>query len=286
MSRRLIGLRQLAWSLDDLSPAVKGSRTGAGDRGEFASVWRECGACGGEGERPDRFGRLRFCEGCGGRGGFRVDPYTEQASVVAWQSGPPSRRVLCDACGGSGRRGAHGLTCGRCGGSGGFSVPLVAADEDPLEREPGVRLEAALERRARAGSYTELERALLSLFARDRRGWRGFMRGRVFVRAEDEPSDGVWDVEPASGAEVFLLSKMPSRVRVPADVRHAWEHRHVFRRQAEQARAKGRHGSRLHRDRRDRQIRELYDRGRGLSSDVLAERFGISARQVRNIVRG
>lgn len=283
MSRRLIALRQLAWSLDDLRPAVKASRTGAGSRGEAATRRQECPTCRGDRQVRDKFQRLVSCVTCEGKGWVKVDPYTQRSDAVGWASGPPTRRVLCDACGGSGRRGAHGEGCGRCGGSGGFSVPLVAED-DVLRGDPAVRLESQLERRARAGSYVELERALGRLLASDQWAWREFIRTRVLVDARHEDSEGAWDREPATSGERTLLGWMPRPIRVPADVRHAWEHRHVHRRQAEQAREKARYGSKGRRDRRDRQIRELYDRGRGLSSDVLADRFGISTSQVRRIV--
>lgn len=280
MSKRLLALRMLAWSFYDFGPSVKGSSTGAGERGEMATAPRECAACGGEGVRRDRWGREQPCESCRGRGSVRVDPYTEKAEAAVWAgSGLRSRRVLCDACGGSGRWGAHGDTCSRCGGSGGFSVPFEVL-EDPLRGDPSLRLEEALESRSRAGSYSELGRALDGLLVASPARWRGFWEWMAV-----EPSEGLWDVAGPSWAEVFLLGRMPGRIRVPADVRYAWEHRHVHARQAEQARERSR--SRVHRrlTARDRQIRELYADGRGLPSDVIAERFGISASQVRRIVR-
>lgn len=161
-------------------------------------------------------------------------------------------------------------------------MPLVASEDDGTRPEPGLVLEAQLEARLRAGSYAELEAAIAAVRAEEPRGVRAWREWMTV-----EPWEGAWDREPVvSAVEVKLLRRMPARIRVPADVRYAWEHRHVHARQAESARAKGRHANEHRRRRRDQQIRELYAGGHGLPSDVLAERFGISARQVRSIVRG
>lgn len=143
-------------------------------------------------------------------------------------------------------------------------------------------LEAQLEARLRAGSYAELEAAIAAVRAEEPRGVRAWREWMTV-----EPWEGAWDREPVvSAVEVKLLRRMPARIRVPADVRYAWEHRHVHAQRADQARQKVRYGSSGRRSQRDRQIRELWAAGHGLPSDVLAERFGISARQVRRIVSG
>ncbi len=285
-------IQALAWSLDDLLPLPATSTgsivRGSSVRGEGPSRRVACSACDGEGRLVDRFGRSVPCLVCGGRvagdghrarrgsGRVAVDAYTERQ--VATVEGPATvvrvERVGCAWCQtGAGGRSSGGLPrgcgvragrrCEACDGSGWRELTRV----DPLEVATGDAggggVEAALDRRAAAGSYRELERTLSALRVRAPRVWRVWV---AVVRFEVPARSGDGRVVEAGWR--FVEAWMPGRVRVPSGVLVAW-------------RARGERGRVVGRDERIR-----ADVLRGVPVRQVALEVGLSESRVQRIAYG
>lgn len=287
----------LLGSLYDLLPAPHGAlRT---ESGLTPAARRPCPVCGHTdtlGVVTDRFKRTAPCTTCGGRepapgvrgrkgrGWVAVDPMDalEQPIRTETADAPtrPARVVKCDACEGSGVGGAHldaeGLEyrdrCRYCDGTGHRAVTSITSDDDAR------RDDEAIERRANAGSYRELDRALDQLHAAHPRVWAATMSVHVHHTAP-EPTAGTYHAQLLRFALVYLDARMPDPIRVPGSVREADRNR------AEQLkRIRGRGTSTRALAERDREIRRLARQGK--PRPWIASEYGLSVRQVGNVVNG
>lgn len=246
----------------------------------------------GRGWVKDRFQRRVPCSACGEVGWIARDPMDSQGvrvgSVATSATARPRQTVECDACGGDGVR--RGERCVRCDGVGRrdlhvFELHLDTRDVD--ERDP---LLTAIETRNAAGSYAELERALVGIarhvnkpavFAPLTRVAPGALRllDEVFL----PPADRVLDELEEGERQLVELSlryvvwRMPERIRVPAQVvANARELRE------QRKRVRGRQG--LAAVKRNSEIRQLVRRGS--PSQHIAVEYGLSVAQVNRIVAG
>lgn len=240
----------LAWSLDDLLPAAKTASFG-GVSGEGPSRRVVCPACNGARVVDVRVRgvvvRREACDTCAGSGRVAEDAYTERRVGTLEQVGDRRRveRVGCAWCQEPARSSwqptvAHpggswvphserldrlprgcgvraGVACVACDGTGWRELTLVDVLEPGGVRD-GARTESMLDRRAALGSYRELDQAI----GRVRRV--APLAARVWVaelvvgvpfehRRRRQLLAAAWDAVDAL---------MPSRVRVPEDVRVAW----------------------------------------------------------------
>lgn len=278
-----------------LAPQEREPCTACGGVRLLDDFGREIRRARGRGVVRDRFGRRLPCTGCGGRvaiagellkrgrvaqGGEIVpgagwvarDPMdslgVRVGSASTSSATRPRRTVPCDRCGGSGMW--KGERCPTCDGDGRrvlhvFELALDLRDVD--ERDP---LVAAIDRRNRAGSYGELDRALDELRRRAPVVARGLLAAVDHGRVLD------LRLELALG---FVVDRMPDPVKVPAEVRANERERREQRK-----RAKGRSVDAASRERRDVEIRKLV--GERKPVQWVAAEFGLSVAQVNRIAGG
>lgn len=120
----------------------------------------------------------------------------------------------------------------------------------------------------RAGSYPELEDALLWLEARHSVLYRAFWQ-YIVVRQSEDVTGTLRSLLDA--ACELLASRMPPRIRVPAAAL------------SEARVGNGRHANGWARGRRNEEIRKRYAQGESLTS--LAARFGLQRRTVEKLTR-
>lgn len=278
----------LAWSLHDLEPAPV-TATGAivrrsGSTGLAPGRWEPCSTCGGHrnvGERSgedygysrglgsvkDKFGTPQPCSECAGNGRVMVDPFVglRVSTAEAPLAAPRTVRVMCDRCGGTG---VHRFArCDGCDGAGQVAIPA----ELRLDEKRSPQGETALERRARVGSYRELETTLRTVRDLSPAAYQTWVRSYVTLESVNDTDEFL----ALGWAMVGLL--MPDRVMVPADVWHAWLDKDSPRRVKSTREVKCDPAAlRV----RNRQLRER----RGQPVAVLAAEFGLSESQVRRIV--
>jgi hypothetical protein len=262
----------------------------------------------GSGWRRDRFGRPFPCEACGGftepdgtlhkgKGKLAYDPYdnNQEPRKIGADDKPIAPAVtLTRKCLNGCRpdekgknRLANGWTCPECRGKGRVRiVPLLdvseereASDVDPIER------------RDRAGSYAELEDAIRRIakhvnkpepFKRlindDGRLARDLYH-RVWVGSTDD-NIPLADLPPmhrelAELARRYVISAMPSEIRVPAGVVYAWERRN----ERDEMRAKVRNVNGTTLNRRDEMMLLRLEAGESVPS--LAAEYGLKERGVQ-----
>jgi hypothetical protein len=304
VNERQVKITQLLGSLHDHLPGLKGSlRTSSGLTANERVACPGCAHLDEPGWTVDRFKRRTPCVSCGGapeptgksgnwrksdggRGWVSVDPMDADRRPVqtVTEAAPPTRpprMVTCDACGGTGAGIPHidldtgrewRDPCRRCNGGGKRSVvtvpPLMLGAEDPGD---DARLEHAIDRRRRLGSYHELEDALgwLPPLVRSCTVWVYGYGGDVAEHHSDLPELGLG----------LLDRLMPAVIRVPADVRAAEK-----RRAEHMRRVKGLARSNAAVLERDREIRRMIRRGR--PTQWVAGEFGLSVRRVNEIVAG
>lgn len=242
--------------------------------GLVPAVLEACPDCQGAGRVRDRFGRWSSCSRCRGRGQVAYDPMDAQhvpvGSVATVATARPRRTVRCDGCGGDGVHGS-GRRCEVCGGAGRCDLHVFELRVDGRDQEERDALVAAIERRAQAGSYVELDRALELLRRRDRGGYRGLLAA---VDAGETPLP-----DSVEAALVFVVARMPEPVRVPAEVRANGRERAEWRR-----RVKGRGVSAEALRRRDGEIRRALRQG--VPTQRVAFEYGLSVATVYRIRGG
>ena len=241
---RLEAVSALLWSLEDVQPSPKCSRS-YDVRGEAPDSWTECENCAGKGLTQDRFGRETPCEPCGGKGRFQVDSHTGER-ISGEESAAPvrTRRVLCDRCAGTGvmpgrLSGETGIVrCTMCDGAGRVSVPLLP------------------------GESTSPQRVLDD--------------GSPLQRLR---SKGDWDRLEALGTPLpeQAVKLLSGPVKVPGDVLVAYRDRHRRLKLSEQARV-----GRVYRGgRKKRLVVEMLRNGSTVSE--VAAYVGVTERQVRRL---
>lgn len=241
LSSRRSSIALLAGSLFDfLGPLV---RRGTSDLAPME--WAVCPDCGGEGVRRDRFRRESVCVTCGGReqeldvsgkvvvrarrgkGRVKIDPMDRERRPIGSVETPdaPARIVtaLCDECGGAGAHG-NGRRCGTCDGSGrrSWSPFVLRVDDEPGAGDVGGAWLNAIVRRDDAGDYARLERALSELLQADVTD--GTRLHRLWTARYVLGGNGALapvDADRLEQAWVFIEARMPSSVKVPADIRRS-----------------------------------------------------------------
>lgn len=285
----------LLGSWHDFLPSPKGSlRTVAGLAPGRRVVCPDCGFGDRRGFRVDRFKRSVPCETCGGRfagpgvrakrgrGFVAVDAMDADRQPIRVEHGDvgtkPAPTKLCDSCGGTGVGGAHldetgrefRAACDRCAGSGRRSVAVFDLALEPDRGDADTAAESAIERRAAAGSYFELDRALAEL----RSAWPSLYRAVVSAYVDgDEEARKLRLVEVGL---VFLERRLPDPIRVPAGVVRA-----AKLAKARRALAVGRGAGRMQIEKRDKEIRSLIRQGR--PSQWVAAEYGLSVSTVNRI---
>lgn len=263
----VLGLRVLAWSLPDVQPGPSGGELRGAQRGEAPGRWQLCASCDGVGVVADKFRRSQVCGECKGLGRFEVDSFTlRRVGSVAVSAPAPTRRHLCDRCGGSGVMpgrylGESGMVrCEGCDGEGQIGVPLSLV----LSR-PAFRLDdSPLSRLRSAGDWDVLE----GLLNRMRTESHGLFREYHALRVGK-----LLDDVRALESERWLLDQKP-HWRVPAEVRTAHANAAKRAQLAERQRA-----GRVYRGgRRLTRARELARSG--LTAAEIAASLGISVRSV------
>lgn len=209
-------------------------------RGELATAWIDCPACGGSGERRVRTVMQR-CDECRGRGVVKVDPYTgRKGGTLESDLHDRVRWVICDGCGGPrpGRApGMHGngQQCERCADSGrpGYvrapSKPIrpwrgmARPTADAPELGPGDPVIACMERRQLAGSYEELGLALGVLRLEQLHVYRLVVQVFVEAATEEDDLDTRGETLLREGLQQ-IDGMMPEEIRVPGWAAR-WEQR-------------------------------------------------------------
>lgn len=246
-----------------------GSSTSSG----FApAVIVRCDACV-RGRVRDRFGRPQTCSRCGGAGRLAFDPYDALRAPVGSSAtaatARPRRRVRCDRCDGEGVW--KGERCALCDGDGWRDLHVFELAIDVRDRDERDPLAAAVEARAEAGSYVELDRALERL-----RAWSVIRWGSLLDEVDRFRA-------PASTAGEqglsFVVPRMPDPIRVPADVR---ANARLLRER--RTRAKGRGSDPRALAERDREIR-LHRRA-GRSVQWIAAEYELSVATVYEVLNG
>lgn len=258
--------------------------------GQGPSKTIPCPVCGGSGVVKNKWGAVIVCETCNIRGRITVDGYTGEQVQVANGNGNgrlgrewvaeflvlcdrDSIHRLCDRCAGEGAW--KGARCEVCDGRGRVAVPGSWVKSRPAGNGFGsdgdAAVLAACDRREKAGSYRELDRALADL----RRAF-----GARAVELLDTPT-----VELSEGALVtvdlllvFVDQRMPDPVRVPS-----WAVKNEQDRCRHRTVVRGRQAGVMASARRDREIRALARDGQAVQ--WIAAEYGVSVRLVYEIVR-
>lgn len=246
--------------------------------GLVPAVREPCASCDGVGSVVDRYRREARCSACGGAGWVARDPMdafgVRVGSAATASSARPRRSVVCDACDGAGVR--RGERCVRCDGEGRrdlhvFELHLDVRDVD--ERDP---LLSAIERRNASGSYRELERGLVALWAAEA---AAAVQLLACVDEQRIPSFEAPHYLVFERGLRFVVERMPSPIRVPAEVVANARERAEWRK-----RVKGRGTSAEALRRRDGEIRRAL-RG-GVPLQRVAFEYALSVRRVQQIARG
>jgi hypothetical protein len=266
----------------------------------------DCGSSETPGWRVDSFKRRTPCVTCGGKPGERpkggkgvvaVDPMDSQRQVIGSSdtaaSSRPRRRVKCDACqdiDGTPTGVVKGERCTVCGGDGWRDLHRFDLALDVREDVDVDALTASIARRDAAGSYHELDLALAGIsrvvnkpliylaLTVNATEARRLLDDLYLTRARDERSLTQFERALVDLALLYLDSRMPDPIRVPADVIA----NDRLRRDA--AKAKGQALNDHQRKARDQQIRQWAREGRPYS--WIRSQVGLSDRQVREIING
>lgn len=286
MTRQREAILLLLGSIDDHWPSL--GTNFRPTRGLTAAKRVPCPDCGhtaARGWRVDSFKRRTPCVTCGGaveptgahgqwlvrdggKGVVRVDPMdADQAPVrTETQAAPPTRAprlVACDACDGSGVRGAR--RCERCDGSGRRQVVTFAATPgDEKRADLGATLNA-IRARDDAGDYHALDWALARLPRRYRRLVLT-VHGPARSTAVEELTEN--EAKHLERALLLLDGAMPHKPRVPGYVRTA-----AKRKTSPKGAMTNPHQLAL----RDNEIRRLIRRG--TPRQWVAREYGLSVSQ-------
>lgn len=295
----------LLWSLHDFTPGPKSAlRTVSGLAAGERVPCPDCGLSDHVGYRVDSFKRRTPCVTCGGKpepsgrhgqwlvrdagsGVVQVDRMDSLRAPVRTvdQAAPPtkpSRTVRCDGCAGEGAGGAHLDESGReyrdpcrhCGGSGRRTVAVFDLSLEREVSDSDTRLEDAIEKRAAAGSYGELDRALAEL----KIAWPSLHRAVVDALVLGDPEAAKLTLVEKAGVP-FLLARMPEPIRVSGGVVKAWRASRDRR-----ALAVGRGAGRQALAKRDTEIRSLVKQHK--PTQWVAQEYGLSVSTVNRIVAG
>lgn len=284
---RLERIELLISSREDYLPLPKGAlRTLPGLAANARRACPECGHL----EHPGWIRRGEVpCVTCGGRTQGRLKPGTGWIPVDRMDSesrpirtvetrdlpGRPPVTVMCDACGGEGVGGAHlddegreyRDRCERCGGSGRRSVTPLSPDPVDVAARASDPVTAKLERRARLGSYRELDAALGWLRAYAPRGYRALLEERR---------------GPVRDRALRLVSgRMPARIRVPREVVEAAKLER--QRAAGRPQPVGKGAGVVALEKRNGQMVRLVDQGK--PAQWVADQYGVSVATVNRAHR-
>lgn len=281
----------LAWTLNDLLPAAKGSSfdpfrreapservpcpdCSSTDHPGYRSPGVPCVTCGGRLEERDDTGRI-LARRRKGHGRVDVDSYTGRI-VSSFELPTVERReqhgcAWCQESDGGTRRHSRlprgsgvnrGERCRPCDGTGWVSI--TAETPLDLESRDGVRdgLERALDRRAEQGSYRELDATLERLRRHNRVAFRVWCE--VQLAGRDRATLDGFELDYFEVGWRFVDLGMPQLVRVPGWAVAGWR------------RAKD--GPRSRND----LIRRAHADGATIAE--LASRFGVSSRTVQRVV--
>lgn len=300
-----------SWTKSGPGPARKQPCEACGGIELLDDDGRRLKAVKGTGWQHDKFGRRSPCVTCGGNetepgtGWIYVDRMVGDRQVRTAESLPtrPPRMVPCDACHGR-KEGTHdgdGVgpvrlrdpedplseyrePCHVCGGSG--TRPIVAkvrAFHDGREVEPDedvIALDPVLAKLAAKGSYPELVAVLRQLSVAHPKAYETIVAAHVDHTAQ--PTPGTLGAALCEYALRYLEVKMPEKVRVPREIRKAFE---TWQGRQGKTLVYGPGVSDAQRLKRDKEIRRLILREEKPSQWVAAE-YGLSVASVNRIVAG
>lgn len=248
-----------------------------------------------------------MCSTCKGQGTLWRDAYTLERVEKEEPHETPSqfrdsfrellqRFVNCSTCGGWGRLSADSNVrpthdhpiCDDCFGTGRVPAPFTGVFRADLGNPPKERqgdaaldqLDRGHEKRDDVTIYREhLMPALHALKGVDRYGH--FLLEWVWVMGAQTPHS-----LPEAGrvrlvsATRLVAGVLPEPLRVPAEIRAQYDHR-----EASRIRAKGKGADRFAQRARDDEIRRLWNYGKGMSLDALAQRFQLDKSRISRITR-